>query len=540
MISDRLRARVLLAIGLALLVGLPAPAVAKSAGQVLFAIGEVSVRDSAGGTRAVSKGDAVASGDTLITGKGRAQIRLSDGGRVALNPQTEYTIEDYELSEEEPSASRSFFNLVRGGVRLVTGRIARLNRKNWRMRTSIATIGIRGSSGHFRYTDNGLRISVDAGGFTAEDNVTGVIGELGPGDYLCSSPCKPVDGAGAPDDPGAVVFEEEPPPDTYETGEELLADGAEQEILGAEEALAADPIPAGPAPVGAHSSVAFPFIDTGGFLNSLADGATIDNLQNFGEFGSLESFEWFTGFPCESCQFNANGGTEVVDPAPDGSLVNTDYSAEWGRVTDNWTVVDGFGAVVQERGHFAWVATLDETPDSELPSSGVLIYDQDVGGTLAAFTYGLAGDTEVADVRTYVRIEVDYGNMGNVDRFLVEVAPPGQAHPDNPSPGTFPSGSWFRLDAMNPGVQVQNGFLFFNSAISQIVVPSGSQPDLVAGGGGMCNAGCMFFGSAVFGPAGLAADDRAAYAVTGAFQGNTAQPSYPPFSVNGAFIVEKR
>jgi len=51
-----------------------------------------------------------------VTGKGRAQLKLTDGGFVALDPNTEYVIEDYRFDQASSDSGRSFFNLVRGGV----------------------------------------------------------------------------------------------------------------------------------------------------------------------------------------------------------------------------------------------------------------------------------------------------------------------------------------------------------------------------------------------------------------------------------------
>ena len=416
----------------------PASAVAAShAAKIIYAIGDVSATDASGSRRSVKRGDFIASGDTVVTGKGRAQLKLTDGSFIALNPQTEYAFEDYSYDDAAPSRSRSFFNLVRGGVRLVTGAIARSNRSGWRLRTSVATIGIRGSGGYFRYlTPDSLRINVDFGGFTATDPDTGLESDLGPGEYICNSPCLPVDGAGDQED--LTYYDPEEEQRDFESGEVPLE-------------TAEGPIPAGPAPDGTHISVAFPFIDTGMNLNSLADGEETDGMLNTATFGSLDFFEWFTGFPCETCVFTSNSGMEVVDPAPDGSTFNNTYATEWGRVINLWTVTDFFGAIVQSVGHFTWIASTEPTPDNELPVGVQLIYDQDIGGTLAALTAGSNTLTEVANVRTYVRIEVDYTNGGNIDNFLVEVAPPGLAHPDNPHldrvDGTeYPGGSHCRLE----------------------------------------------------------------------------------------------
>ena len=63
----------------------------------------------------------------------------------------------------------AFFNLVRGGVRFVTGAIGMVKRKNWRMRTAVATIGSQGTGAYERYGDNSLKdLFVDASDGTLE------------------------------------------------------------------------------------------------------------------------------------------------------------------------------------------------------------------------------------------------------------------------------------------------------------------------------------------------------------------------------------
>jgi hypothetical protein len=209
----------------------------------------------------------------------------------------------------------------------------------------------------------------------------------------------------------------------------------------------------------------------------------------------------------------ANGGTEVVDPAPGGATFNTALSAEWGRVTNAWTV-NAFGMPRQVRGHFHWVASTDPTPSEDLPTGGILIYDQDAGGTLATHTYGANGvNTEVATSRTNVRIEVDYGNAGEINDFRVS--------------GSFPSGTTYVLQSQNPSfTHITDGFISFANPMTHITVPFD-----------MCSMGCTtggsaFFAGAVFGPAG-----PNGAGVTGSFHGNTNQFSYPEHSITGTFIV---
>ena len=190
---------------------------ATPAGRTIYATGDVSASDAAGSRRALTKGDFVVSGDTVVTGEGRVQLKLTDGGFIALDHNTEYAIEEYAYDEAAPSTARSFFNLLKGGVRLVSGAVARSNRKGWRMRTSVATIGIRGSGGYFRYTNpDTLRITVDEGAFTSTDPDTGLVTDLPPGEYICESPCRPFSGPDTIGDGGFNL----PAQEGYEGGED--------------------------------------------------------------------------------------------------------------------------------------------------------------------------------------------------------------------------------------------------------------------------------------------------------------------------------
>ncbi|MEQ8663762.1 MAG: FecR family protein, partial [Gammaproteobacteria bacterium] len=143
----------LLSCCLALLtVVLPAGA-ASQAGKVVYAFGDVRAVADSGTSRALGRGDVFGAGDTIVTRQGRAQLRFTDGGFAALQPDTEYRIEDYHFEGQADGRERSFLNLLRGSVRLVTGLIGRANKQNFRLRTPVATIGIRGTSGKISHCD---------------------------------------------------------------------------------------------------------------------------------------------------------------------------------------------------------------------------------------------------------------------------------------------------------------------------------------------------------------------------------------------------
>jgi len=121
-------------------------AIAGIAGHVQFLNGDVQSTNSAGQTRVLQKGDAIHESDTVFTGKGAsAQIKMRDGGYVVIRPDSQLKFDSFIFSGEEDGNERSFFSLIRGGIRAITGLIGKKNKKNYHITTPDATIGIRGT-----------------------------------------------------------------------------------------------------------------------------------------------------------------------------------------------------------------------------------------------------------------------------------------------------------------------------------------------------------------------------------------------------------
>ena len=151
MMKVRLTVAALLAV---LLVNPPIVFAAQAAAKVVYAFGQVEAIGRDGKARSLARGAPIVSGDTVQTRRGRAQLRFSDGDFTALQPNTEYRVDDYVFKGEADGSERSFLSLVRGSVRLVTGAIGRANKKNFRIRTSVATIGIRGTAGRLSHCNS--------------------------------------------------------------------------------------------------------------------------------------------------------------------------------------------------------------------------------------------------------------------------------------------------------------------------------------------------------------------------------------------------
>lgn len=126
------------------LILLPSAALAQ-AGRFLLAVGEVAVVRDGAEFRPAS-GTPIRPGDLIRLGaRSNAQIRLTDESIVALRAGTELRIDEYAYTGQAEE-SRSFFSLLRGGLRTVTGAIGALrDREHYRVRTPTATIGIRGT-----------------------------------------------------------------------------------------------------------------------------------------------------------------------------------------------------------------------------------------------------------------------------------------------------------------------------------------------------------------------------------------------------------
>lgn len=118
----------------------------EAAGRVLAVAGNVAIERGAQRI-AAQPGTEVRAGDTFQLGpQSNAQVRFTDDSVVALGSDTSFRVSEYAFQGRAPEAQRTFFDLIKGGMRTVTGLIGRSNRDNYGLRTATATIGIRGTA----------------------------------------------------------------------------------------------------------------------------------------------------------------------------------------------------------------------------------------------------------------------------------------------------------------------------------------------------------------------------------------------------------
>lgn len=113
-------------------------------GNVEYVRGLVSAQQPKGVARLLEKNDPLHEGDTLTTTeKSYAMISLSDGSRMTLRPGTTFKLERFSQSVGNETAA---FSLLRGGLRALTGLVAKRNPDGVGFKTLTATIGIRGTN----------------------------------------------------------------------------------------------------------------------------------------------------------------------------------------------------------------------------------------------------------------------------------------------------------------------------------------------------------------------------------------------------------
>lgn len=128
-----------------LLLGASLAAVAQAAGEVEFSRGVGFAQSPGQLPRTLGQGLPLREGDRLTTAEGSAAIiKLQDGTRMTLRPNSEMIMQQYQF--REGSADNSMvMQLLRGGFRAITGLISKNAPGAARIQTATATIGIRGT-----------------------------------------------------------------------------------------------------------------------------------------------------------------------------------------------------------------------------------------------------------------------------------------------------------------------------------------------------------------------------------------------------------
>ena len=130
-------------------------AAGQDVGRVHFLSGESDVERS-GQRTPLAVSSPVREGDLIRTGAdGHVQLVMVDGARIGLRPKSQLSLERYEFNASSRGAGQALLALLTGTMRVFTGEIVQRDRERYKMKTNLATVGIRGSGNILANLDGG-------------------------------------------------------------------------------------------------------------------------------------------------------------------------------------------------------------------------------------------------------------------------------------------------------------------------------------------------------------------------------------------------
>ena len=440
-------------------------ALAAVAGRVQFVAGDVQILGLHGSSRVATKGTEVHAGETILTGvRGSAQLRMIDNGFISVRSRSELKIDEYRYNGSKSDSS--FFSLVRGNFRALTGMIAKFNRKAWKTRTPTAVLGVRGSDADIGFQPGRQLTAVRTytGGYTLTPRDTslpplnvdaGGIGVFLPGSapmMAASFPFEPPapqpqpGGGASPHDqpsPDAPPEDERPlpPPPSHVPGAapdpvassttvDSVASGSglpplpdQFQVASGTTSLStptSTPFTPGPAPLGSGGASNYIKQDASNLpfpipISMVVDG-TAANSATIGANGEVFSMNRSGG----ALPFAFDSGTATVAnsvvsiPSLGGTSA---YAASWGVWTGNYTMVHSGGPQVPMGGfHYAWGDRITTTAElgalSGLGFSYAMVggsASNELGAAATAFTVSATGSFVASPALGWVTVS------GNAD-----------------------------------------------------------------------------------------------------------------------------
>ncbi len=112
-------------------------------GLVVASRGTV-IATAKGDSRELKQGDEIFVDDEILTApKSFAVLQFLDGAKVTVKPNSEIVIEDYVYNGD--ADDKATLSLVSGGLRVITGAMAKNNPENYKVKTPVALMGVRGT-----------------------------------------------------------------------------------------------------------------------------------------------------------------------------------------------------------------------------------------------------------------------------------------------------------------------------------------------------------------------------------------------------------
>jgi hypothetical protein len=160
-------------------------------GTVTHLSGPLFAKKADGTTRVLSVHSAVEQGDTLVTEKKTfARVKFSDNGEVSLRPGSQFKVSQYSFDQAKPTEDKAVFNLIKGGMRSITGAIGKRGDQDaYKLMTDTAVAGVRGTTYECKICDgncgslpNGLYLFVLEGTIRVTNSAG--VQDVGAGQYV--------------------------------------------------------------------------------------------------------------------------------------------------------------------------------------------------------------------------------------------------------------------------------------------------------------------------------------------------------------------
>src|SRR5688572_26539174 len=108
------------------------------AGHILWVFGQVERIGGDGAAKPLAKGDPVFEGDLIRSAAGsHAQLVMSDEALVALRAESSLKLTKYRYQGREDGTERAIIELLKGGLRSLTGAIGRSNKEHYQLKNEM-------------------------------------------------------------------------------------------------------------------------------------------------------------------------------------------------------------------------------------------------------------------------------------------------------------------------------------------------------------------------------------------------------------------
>ncbi len=114
--------------------------------------------------RELQRGDGVSEEERIITGpKSFAVLQFVDGAKVTVTPNSVLDIKEYVYNGQDENAAT--LSLVEGGLRVLTGAMAKAEPDSFKVETPVALMGVRGTEFSVLLCDDGSICQEDGATF---------------------------------------------------------------------------------------------------------------------------------------------------------------------------------------------------------------------------------------------------------------------------------------------------------------------------------------------------------------------------------------